>query len=725
MDERLRGHLGSINEIQMRSQPLSIFPKEPISNFRNQNIVAAPRLENDFADHSCEDFNFLPPDPTPRKVGTSSSVNHEEDSPADYDFSDAVLRYINKMLMEEDVEEMTSMLQDSIELQATEKSFYEVLGKKYLPSLEQNVNENQQSQDGNFKQNLSEKQSPEFPIYSISHSSCSVVTSTVDGLADSRNSIIHVSNCNGEIQSTCQFRKGVEEATKFLPRGNNLFVNLDVSVAEPAELNVGNSDLVGQEEKKDKGDCSAGGMKGRKNLRTKNFVAEEERSRKQTAVYSDLSVRSDLFDMVLLYSSSPGQTTVFASQEALQNGTGKVPKVTNGGKVPGKKQNGKIRVVDLRIALIRCAEAFAANESRTVNELLKQIKQHASLVGDGNQRIAQCFVDALEARLTGTGSQIYKDIVSKRKSAADVLRAYRLHITICPFFIISYFIANETINKIADNSMRLHVIDFGILYGFQWPTLIQQLSMRQGGPPKLRITGIDILEPGFRPTERVEEAGRRLAAYAEKFKVPFEFTAIVKKWDAIKVEELKIYRDEVIVVNCLYRAENLLDESAAENSPRTIVFNLIRQINPDIFIHGIVNGGFNSPFFVTRFREALFHFSALFDMFDTIVPRNDPDRLLIEKQLLRKESLNAIACEGWERVERPETYKKWHIHNQRAGFVQLSFDRETVMEATDRVRSHYHKDFIIDETDKWVVQGWRGRILYAISIWRPAQRDSI
>ncbi|GLT89569.1 hypothetical protein SLE2022_075470 [Rubroshorea leprosula] len=113
------------------------------------------------------------------------------------------------------------------------------------------------------------------------------------------------------------------------------------------------------------------------------------------------------------------------------------------------------------------------------------------------------------------------------------------------------------------------------------------------------------------------------------------------------------------------------------------------------------------------------------DMYDTIVPRDDPDRLLIEKDHLREESLNVIACEGWERVERPETYKNWQICNQRAGFVQLSFDRETVIEAIDRVRSHYHKDFMIDETDKWVLQGWEGRILYAFSIWRPAQGDSI
>jgi hypothetical protein len=83
---------------------------------------------------------------------------------------------------------------------------------------------------------------------------------------------------------------------------------------------------------------------------------------------------------------------------------------------------------------------------------------------------------------------------------------------------------------------------------------------------------------------------------------------------------------------------------------------LIRKINPDIFMHGIVNGAFNAlffaPFFVTRFREALFHYSALFDMLETLVPREDRETMLIEKEIFRRKDLNVIACEGWEIMER-------------------------------------------------------------------------
>lgn len=545
------------------------------------------------------------------------------------------------------------------------------------------------------------------------------MVTSVDVSSDSLKSLGQVPDWNGEIQSVCQFRKEVEEANKFLSRGN----------MESSEAKVRCNDMVAEEERRNEDKFSDRGLKGRKNFYTENSVAEEGRSHKQAAVYPDPTLRSELFDMVLLCSSLQVQTTFSDLREAYQNGTAKImpqepqSEVSNGGKRRGngKKKNGK-KVVDLRTLLTRCAQFVATDDRRNAYELLKQIRQHASLYGDGNQRMAHYFADGLEARLVGTGSEIYKGTESKRSPAAEVLKAYLLHTAACPFRKVSNYIANKTIVMVADKSKQLHVIDFGILYGFQWPTMIQRLSMREGGPPKLKITGIELPQPGFRPAERLEETGLRLAAYAEMFNVPFEYNAIAKRWDAIKLQELEIDKNEVVVVNCLYRAKNLLDESVTTTSPKNVVLNLIKQINPDIFIHGVVNGAYSVPLYVTRFREAMFHYSAMFDMLETIVPRDNPERMLIEKGLLGKEVLNVLACEGTERVERPETYKQWQGRNVRAGFVQVSFQRNVVKEATDRVRSYYHKDFMIDEHNRWLLQGWKGRMIYAISAWKPAYK---
>lgn len=58
----------------------------------------------------------------------SSSCGGDDSTPLERDYFDGVLKYINQMLMEEeDLENRPCMLQDSLALQAAEKSFYEAL----------------------------------------------------------------------------------------------------------------------------------------------------------------------------------------------------------------------------------------------------------------------------------------------------------------------------------------------------------------------------------------------------------------------------------------------------------------------------------------------------------------------------------------------------------------------------------------------------------------------
>lgn len=740
MDPRLHGFPVAVNGMRFNDQPLPFFS--------NQTFVSGARFENTFVDNGIRaGVQYLPPDMSRDSLPPCSSGTQEE-FPEDCDFSDIVLSYISQMLMEEDMEDKTCMLQDSLDLQAAEKSLYEAIGEKYPPSPESvpssccTAHPMSGYPEDEFSCNV---QIPNWSEYSTisgtgsssihgstsqsSHSSSNSVLCSVDGPVDSPSSILQASDLVGDSQLIWQFRKGLEEASKFLPNGNEFLNNVELRGILSPDLKAKHKDGLVKVEGADNGECSnsQSGSRGKKNPPPReDGDTDEERSSKQAAVFAEPIVRSEMFDVVLLCNHNGGKNHLTLLREALENGTNPdmlrngQPKVSSGGKARGKKQGGKKEVVDLRTLLINCAQAVAADDRTSMSLFLKHIRQNASPLGDGNQRVAHCLADALEARLAGTGSQIYKGLISKRTSAADILKAYHLFLAACPFRKLSNFVSNKTIISASSDSMRIHIIDFGILYGFQWPTLIQRLSMRPGGPPKIRITGIEFPQPGFRPAERVEETGRRLTAYAEKFGVPFEYNAIAKKWESVQVEELKIDRDEFLVVNCLYRSKNLLDESVTVDSPRKMVLDLIRNINPDIFVHGIVNGSYNAPFFVTRFREALFHFSALFDMLETLVSRENQERMLIEKEIFGREALNVIACEGWERVERPQTYKQWQVRDMRAGFVQVPFDPEIVQKASNRVRLSYHKDFLIDEDSRWLLQGWKGRIIFGLSCWKPA-----
>lgn len=121
--------------------------------------------------------------------------------------------------------------------------------------------------------------------------------------------------------------------------------------------------------------------------------------------------------------------------------------------------------------------------------MLKLIRQHSSEFGDGTQRSAHYFANALTTRLAGMGAPLYAHLLSNRTSAADALKAYGVYVLACPFKKMSNFYANKRIMELAEKATTLYIIDFGICYGFQWPCLIQLLSAQTGGPSKLRITG--------------------------------------------------------------------------------------------------------------------------------------------------------------------------------------------------------------------------------------------
>ncbi len=99
---------------------------------------------------------------------------------------------------------------------------------------------------------------------------------------------------------------------------------------------------------------------------------------------------------------------------------------------------------------------------------------------------------------------------------------------------------------------------------------------------KLLFSGIDLPQSGFRPSERIQETGRRLARVAEHVGVPFEFHAIAEKWEAITPAHLLLRNDEVLAVNCAFRLRHLLDESVVAASPRDLVLNRIRSMNPKV-----------------------------------------------------------------------------------------------------------------------------------------------
>ncbi|CAH9094253.1 unnamed protein product [Cuscuta europaea] len=660
--------------------PLRGLPETSINRFELENEVIFPTVEQSLG---------IPDNDTIHGLSTHSPSLD----------CDPMLDYICQILLEEDSVDGNNdnMFFDPIALTAAEKSFYEALrGNPSSPFYTNDIDlvESKSSVTYDLSYDVDSVESIlsatcDHPDFTIQPSSRQTNLDELNGASRSLHSLNLVPNifCD-QTESILKLKRGVKVADKY---------------GFPTKAK---SDLIPTE----KGQ-SAELCRGRKHYHPDEIGWEERRS-KQSAVYKEEAELSEVFDKVLLCTDdNDSPSRVGCPQQ----------KGRSGRKSHSKKRRDNYEVVDLESLLTSCAQSVAANDYRAAEDKLKKVRQHSSPSGDANQRLANIFADSLEARLAGTGAQLYAALSPNNIIITETLKSY---LSCLPFTRLSILFANNMIYEVASEVASLHVIDFGILYGIQWPTLIRDLSHRPGGPPKLRITGIDLPQPGFRPSQMLEETGCRLAKYCERFGVPFEYNFIMaNNWETLKTAEFKLVKGEVVAVNCIDRLEHLLDETVViGESPKDAVLNLIREVNPHIFVQSVRSGAHNSPFFLTRFREAVSFYSAVFDMSGATLPSHGNERSNFEQQFLKRDIINIIACEGMERLVRPNTYKQWHSHMMRVGFKPLSINPELMKKYMCKVREGYHKDFLFAQDGHWIIQGWKGRIFGGTSCWVSAQR---
>ncbi|KAE8768528.1 hypothetical protein D1007_59970 [Hordeum vulgare] len=677
----------------------------------SQQLIEASTVkynDSEFISHQPAPMSYYPAlSIASNKIGPQfCNMSCEEHPKTD---SDVTLSYIEQMLMQ-DIDDKVRAPHGETVIRTMEEPFYELLGQKYplLPDLLprcgcghlENLNGNVSRLNGQLCCN------------------CSVYISSDD---------YHPNENSQASQAPCTLSTILGEAKQFPLGSERVEIGLNINGLSIA--------------KNTSPDSHSPHMNGRETIRhapfhdrgRKVFPGIEEldllegRRNKQIALFSDEPTRNEVFDKVLLCSEQKPIDEGIILQRTMAGTSTRYAQKEQGRKAARQKKGGKTKkkeVVDLRTLLIHCARAVSVNNHNLASDILKSIRQHSSPSGDDTQRLAFYLADCLEIRLSGNGSQINRNFMATPRNAAYILKLFHLCFTVSHYLRSSYYFSNKTILDVSKGKSQVHIVDFGICFGFQWPSLLKQFADREGGPPKLRITGIELPLPGFRPHGRKNYTQLRLVEYASMFKVPLEYRQISSKWESISIEDLNINKGEVLIVNCINRMKNIPDETISINSARNRVLNTIKMMKPKVFIHGVVNGSYNTPFFLSRFKEVMYHYASLFDMLDKTTPRDNETRLILERDIYKYEILNVIACEGSERIERPESYKKWKVRSLRAKFEQLPLNPTIVKGIHHIVRQIYHKDLFVDEEDQFLVLGWKGRIVYALSTWKPSESNN-
>ena len=362
-------------------------------------------------------------------------------------------------------------------------------------------------------------------------------------------------------------------------------------------------------------------------------------------------------------------------------------------------------------ALLACAEAVQQENLKLADALVKHVGLLSASQAGAMRKVATYFAQALAWRIY----QIYPK-EAPDSSFSDVLHMHFYES--CPYLKFAHFTANQAILEAFASATRVHVIDFGLKQGMQWPALMQALALRPGGPPTFRLTGIGPPQPDN--TDALQQVGWKLAQLAQTIGVQFEFRGFVcSSLSDLDPNMLEIRPGEAVAVNSVFELHRMLARPGSIEK----VLGTVKKIKPKIFTVVEQEANHNGPVFLDRFTEALHYYSSLFDSLEgsaaTGLAAAPSEDLLMTELYLGRQICNVVACEGPDRVERHETLTQWRARMGSAGFDPVHLGSNAFKQASMLLALFAGGDgYRVEENNGCLMLGWHTRPLIATSAWK-------
>jgi hypothetical protein len=374
--------------------------------------------------------------------------------------------------------------------------------------------------------------------------------------------------------------------------------------------------------------------------------------------------------------------------------------------------------LDLRSMLICCAEAVSCNDVSTAVNLMEVLGKKVSVSGEPIQRLGAYMLEGLRAKLEHSGTVIYKSLKKCEEPTSSELMSYMsILYQICPYWKFAYMSANVVIGEVMANEPRIHIIDFQIAQGSQWMLLMEALANRPGGPPLVRITGVDDSQSAHARGGGLHLVGQSLSKFAESRKIRFEFHAVPMSGCKVERESLIIRPGEALAVNFPYVLHHMPDESVSTQNHRDRLLRLVKSSSPKVVTIVEQESNTNTSPFLTRFKETLDYYTAMFESIDVARPRDDKQRIRAEENCVARDIVNMIACEDAERVERHEVLGKWRSRLSMAGFTPYPLSSPVTHVVKDLL-NQYNENYRLEKRDGALYLFWKNRPMATSSAWR-------
>ncbi|XP_034709452.1 scarecrow-like protein 28 [Vitis riparia] len=400
-------------------------------------------------------------------------------------------------------------------------------------------------------------------------------------------------------------------------------------------------------------------------------------------------------------------------EQEIGNGSS-LPHLHEGPKMSGDDENnqGEHQGFELISLLMACVEAIGSRNMAAISHFIAKLGDLASPKGSPISRVTAYFTEALALRVSRLWPAIFHVTTPRELDRADddTWTALRLLNQVSPIPKFIHFTSNEILLRAFEGKDRVHIIDFDIKQGLQWPSLFQSLASRTNPPSHVRITGVG------ESKQELNETGDRLAGFAEALNLPFEFHPVVDRLEDVRLWMLHVKDKESVAVNCIFQLHKTLYDGSG-GALRDFL-GLIRSTNPSIVLMAEQEAEHNELSLETRVSNSLRYYSAIFDSIDYSLPLDSPVRMKVEEMFAR-EIRNIIACEGSDRVERHESFEKWRKRMEQGGFRCVGISEREMLQSQMLLKMYSCENYSVSKRgqDAALTLSWLDQPLYTVSAW--------
>ncbi|KAH7549477.1 hypothetical protein ACOSP7_025715 [Xanthoceras sorbifolium] len=379
---------------------------------------------------------------------------------------------------------------------------------------------------------------------------------------------------------------------------------------------------------------------------------------------------------------------------------------------------GESQGFELVSLLTACVEAIGSRNLPAINHFITKLGDLASPKGSPISRLTAYYTEALALRVTRLWPHTFhitppRDLDRLDDDSGTTLRLLN-QVTPIPKFI--HFTLNEMLLRAFEGKDRVHIIDFDIKQGLQWPSFFQSLASRTNPPSHVRITGIG------ESKQELNETGDRLSGFAEALNLPFEFHPVVDRLEDVRLWMLHVKEKESVAVNCVFQLHKTL--YSGNGGALRDLLGLIRSTNPVVVLMAEQEAEHNSLNLETRVSNSLKYYAAIYDLIDSSLPLDSPARIKIEEMFAR-EIRNIVACEGSDRHERHECFGNWRKMMEQGGFRCMGISERELLQSQMLLKMYSNENYSVKKQQEQdgvlaaLTLSWLDQSLYTVSAWVP------